>query len=73
MINSFKNIFCVQVLQLVNLECKYPEMHLQVKKSKVTGECDSCGFNGDLDNVNKVAQFIIKKPPKARQQMGKKV
>ena len=36
------------------------------------GECDSCGFNGELDNVHKVAQFITKKPPKDRVAIGKK-
>lgn len=47
-------------------------MHLKVKKNKVLGECDSCGFNGELDNVHKVAQLITKKPPKDRVVIGKK-
>jgi translation initiation factor 5 len=46
-----------------NEECTYPEMHLRVKKQKVTGECDACGFRGELDNQHKVAAFIVKNPP----------
>lgn len=45
-------------------ECTYPEMHLKVNKQRIVGSCDSCGFAGELDNVHKVASFIVKNPPK---------
>ena len=44
---------------------KYPEMHLTVRRQKVAGQCDSCGFSGELDNNHKLATFIIKNPPKS--------
>lgn len=47
-------------------KCKLPEMHMQVVGEKITGKCDSCPFVGDLDSKHKLAAFIIKKPPLAK-------
>lgn len=38
-------------------------MHLYVMSDKIQGKCDSCPFNGDVDNKHKLASLIIKKPP----------
>lgn len=46
------------------VECKYPEMHMYVKKNKVMGTCDACGFDGELDSTHDVVTLIRKKPPK---------
>ena len=45
-------------------KCKYPETSILVKKERVQCQCDSCGFKGELDNVHKLASYIIKNPPK---------
>jgi len=45
-------------------KCKYPEMHMYVKKSKLMGNCDACGFDGELDSKHDISTFILKKPPK---------
>ena len=37
---------------------------MYVKKGKLMGSCDACGFDGDLDMKHDIAAFILKKPPK---------
>lgn len=54
-------------------KCKLPEMHMQVVGDKITGKCDSCPFVGDLDNKHRLAAFIIKKPPLAKNMATGKV
>lgn len=44
--------------------CKYPEMVLRVKNGAVGGKCNSCGTRSVLDNVHKLAAYILKCPPK---------
>jgi len=44
-------------------KCTYPEMNIKVKKGIVHGNCDSCGNATTLDNIHKMAQFIVKNPP----------
>jgi len=44
--------------------CKYPEMVLRVKHNEVGGVCNSCGTRSVLDNVHKLAAYILKNPPK---------
>ena len=39
-------------------------MHMYVKKNKVMGACDSCGFDGELDSTHDVTTLMKKKPPK---------
>lgn len=39
-------------------------MNIYVKKNKVLGTCDACGFDGDLDSSHDIATLMIKKPPK---------
>lgn len=39
-------------------------MHLYVVNGdKIQGKCDSCPFNGDVDNKHKITSLIVKKPP----------
>lgn len=37
---------------------------MYVKKNKVMGTCDACGFDGELDSTHDVVTLIKKKPPK---------
>jgi len=39
-------------------------MAMRVRKGIVCAKCDSCGARVDLDNVHKIATYIIKNPPK---------
>jgi translation initiation factor 5 len=43
--------------------CKLPEMVLRVRKGQVCGSCNSCGSKPLLDNIHKLAAFILKNPP----------
>merc|ERR1711957_65473 len=43
--------------------CNLPEIDLQVKKGNICATCKACGWRGDLDNMHKVASFIVKNPP----------
>merc|ERR1712160_51706 len=43
--------------------CHLPEIDLQVKKDNICATCKACGWRGDLDNMHKVASFIVKNPP----------
>ncbi len=54
-------------------KCKLPEMHLQVQGEKINGKCDSCPFVGELDSKHKLATFIIKNPPVAKNMATGKV
>ena len=54
-------------------KCKLPEMHMQVAGDRILGKCDSCPFVGDLDNKHRLAAFIIKKPPLAKNMASGKV
>jgi len=44
-------------------KCTYPEMVIQVRKGTINGKCDSCGFSAPLDNIHKMAAYILKNPP----------
>jgi len=44
-------------------KCKLPEMIMKVKKGSVCGSCNSCGEKPVLDNIHKLATFIVKNPP----------
>jgi hypothetical protein len=44
--------------------CHYPEMVIKVKKGTVIGSCNACPYKGTLDNVHKLAAYIVKNPPK---------
>jgi hypothetical protein len=48
-------------------------MHLQVQGEKINGKCDSCPFVGELDSKHKLATFIIKNPPVAKNMATGKV
>merc|ERR1712217_297834 len=43
--------------------CHLPEIDLVVKKGWISAKCAACGWNGDLDNNHKVANFILTNPP----------
>merc|ERR1712066_546128 len=47
--------------------CRLPEIDIWVKKGAVGGKCLACGWNGELDNMHKLASFISKYPPDASQ------
>jgi len=51
--------------------CKYPEMVLRVKHGAVGGVCNSCGTRSTLDNVHKLAAYILKCPPKNNSEFKK--
>merc|ERR1711972_402235 len=45
-------------------ECHYPEIDMVVnRKGTIVASCKACGWNGELDNMHKVATFIVKNPP----------
>jgi len=48
-------------------------MHMQVNGDKINGKCDSCPFVGELDNKHRLATFIIKNPPLAKNMATGKV
>jgi len=54
-------------------KCKYPEMVLKVKKSLgiIYGSCAACGCKSELDNKHKVANYILKNPPKNKSEFKK--
>merc|ERR1712057_154928 len=39
--------------------CHLPEIDLYVKKGIIQGACKACGWRGDLDNVHKLATYIV--------------
>merc|ERR1711920_361700 len=44
--------------------CHLPEIDMVVnKKGLVVATCKACGWNGELDNVHKLATYISKNPP----------
>lgn len=43
--------------------CSLPEADMVVNKGHVRGKCNACGHSGDLDNVHKLATYILKNPP----------
>merc|ERR1712151_560477 len=44
--------------------CSLPEIDMYVnKKGIVMAQCKACGWNGDLDNDHKLANYIAKHPP----------
>lgn len=52
-------------------KCKYPEMILSVKKGLIFGRCNACGHKNDIDNVHKLAAFIVKNPPGNQSELKK--
>lgn len=47
-------------------------MHLFIDKDRISGKCDSCPFNGEIDNKHKLAAFILKNPPEYKPQASKR-
>merc|ERR1712217_11765 len=43
--------------------CHLPEIDLIVKKGWISAKCAACGWNGDLDNNHRIANFILTNPP----------
>jgi len=43
--------------------CHLPEIDMFIKKGIIQGRCNACGWQGELDNVDKLAAFILKNPP----------
>mmetsp|Transcript_59661 Transcript_59661/g.139592 ORF Transcript_59661/g.139592 Transcript_59661/m.139592 type:complete len:400 (-) Transcript_59661:122-1321(-) len=43
--------------------CHLPEIDMLIKKGIIQGRCNACGWAGELDNVDKLAAFILKNPP----------
>lgn len=46
-------------------------MNMYIVNEKIHGKCDSCPFNGELDNKHKLASFIVKNPPTYKPQAVK--
>lgn len=44
---------------------------MYIKSEKVHGKCDSCPFNGEMDNKHKLSGYIIKNPPFQKPQIIK--
>merc|ERR1711957_276147 len=49
------------------INCRLPEIDMALKKEKgetvIKGRCLACGWQGLLDNNDKLAAFILKSPP----------
>merc|ERR1712151_400711 len=43
--------------------CRLPEIDIAVKKGMVVAACKACGWSGELDNIHKLASYIVKHPP----------
>ena len=48
---------------VVCANCTYPELKMTIKKDIVMGSCAACGKSNELDNKNRLADFIKKNPP----------
>jgi len=46
--------------------CKLPETDLSVKNQSIHSTCNACGHRAMLDSGHRIAQYIIKCPPKER-------
>ena len=53
---------------IINWECKLPEINLVIIKDKIHGKCNSCPFYGELDNKHRIVAFMLKNPPTEKQQ-----
>lgn len=42
-----------------------------ISGDRIQGKCDSCPFNGELDNKHKLAAYILKNPPSYKPQVIK--
>ena len=36
---------------------------MTIVDGRIKGKCDSCPYNGELDNKHKLKDFILKHPP----------
>ena len=36
---------------------------MYILNEKINGKCDSCPFNGEIDNKHKLTSYILKNPP----------
>ncbi len=36
---------------------------MYIVNEKIHGKCDSCPFNGEIDNKHKLTGYIVKNPP----------
>lgn len=43
-------------------------MGLYIKNDRVNGKCDSCPFNGEVDNKHRLTSLILKNPPVVKSQ-----
>merc|ERR1711957_143117 len=43
--------------------CHLPEIDMFVKKDAIKAKCMACGWAGELDDMNRLGQFIKKNPP----------
>uniref|UniRef100_A0A7S1T844 W2 domain-containing protein n=1 Tax=Compsopogon caeruleus TaxID=31354 RepID=A0A7S1T844_9RHOD len=51
--------------------CKLPETSIAVKKEMVRQECASCGHSEEVDNLHKLASYIVKVHKKDKQDKAK--
>ena len=47
-------------------------MHMFIEKDRIKGKCDSCPFNGEIDNKHRLTAFILKNPPEYKPQASKR-
>jgi len=43
--------------------CHLPEIDMNIKKGLIVAKCKACGWAGELDNLHRLAAFILKNPP----------
>ena len=44
---------------------------MYIVNDKIHGKCDSCPFNGEIDNKHKLTAYILKNPPSYKPQVIK--
>jgi len=51
--------------------CHLPEIDLLVENKFVVGKCNACGISSQVNNIHRVAAFIVKNPPEGSTVCGK--
>lgn len=41
---------------------------MYIANDRINGKCDSCPFNGEIDNKHKLTAYILKNPPSYKPQ-----
>lgn len=41
---------------------------MYISNDRINGKCDSCPFNGEIDNKHKLTAYILKNPPSYKPQ-----